>query len=200
MLPGMPLSDARVCRHEAGRLPDRRLYRASAPQSRSDGRDNVQASLALPPIDRLPGDGPEPNLLAAYVRRARGWGGVPVDLSPAVVAALWVLFGLNLALGGWLLAVRAGVASAGGFIDGVVTLGNHPLLALVLAEICAAALVVSVPMTQGLARANGPQLGLIAVGVLAGTVALSGAIAVLVGGLLCVGLAFCLFTFIAERL
>jgi hypothetical protein len=157
-------------------------------------------SLTLPPIDRLPGDSPEPNLLAAYVRRARGWGGVPVDLSPAVVAALWILFGLNLALGGWLLAVRAGVASAAGFIGSVVTLGDHPLLALVLAEICAGALVVSVPMTRGLVRANGPQLGLIALGVLAGAVALSGAIAVLVSGLLCVGLAFGLLAFLAERL
>jgi hypothetical protein len=158
-------------------------------------------TLALPPIDHLPADGPGPNLLADFARRrARGWGGVPADLSAGVVGALWVLFCLDLVLGGWLLAVRAGAASSSGVVGRFVTLGDHPLLTLVLVAICVGALVVAAPMTRGLARANGPQLGLIVLGALSGAVAISGALAVLAGGLVCLALAFLLFAFVVDRL
>lgn len=158
-------------------------------------------SLALPPIDRLSSGPVEQNVLAEFVRkRARPWGGVQVPLSAAVIGALWTVFALNLALGGWLLAVRAGAAPCSGLLCTAATLGDHPLLTLILAEVCAGALVVSVPMTRGLSRASGHQLGLIVVGAVSGVIALAGAVAVLVGAAMCLLVAFGVFVFVVDRL
>jgi hypothetical protein len=161
----------------------------------------VLASLALPPIDRLPSMGMEPNVLEPFVRRrARSWGGVPTPLSAAVTAALWILLALDVAFGGWLLAVRAGTAPCSGFVCSVATIGDHPLLAVVLTGVCATALIVSVLRTRGLSRASGPQLGLIVVGAVTGVVALSGVAAVLIGAALCLVVAFGVFAAVVNRL
>jgi hypothetical protein len=139
------------------------------------------ARLALPPLDGVPAQDVRTDVLGEFVRRqTRPWGSVPAHLSTPVVGALWTVLVLNLVLGAWLLAVRAGVTPCAGVVCTVVTLGGDPVLPLVLSEACAAALAVSVPMTRGFSRASGPQLALIVVGVLAGVVALSGALAVLV--------------------
>src|SRR5690242_16234803 len=103
----------------------------------------VPESLTLPPIDRLPSAGPEPNVLRVFVtRRARPWGGVPVPLSRAVTAGLWVLLVLVLALSGWLVAVRAGCS---GTVCAVATLGDHPRLALALSAVSAGTLAGTAP-------------------------------------------------------
>lgn len=136
--------------------------------------------MALPPIDRLPGAG-RSDVLADFVReRTRSWGGVPVPLSGRVAGALWSILGVSLLFGAWLLAVAAGLVPCSGVACSVATLGGDPVLPLLLVGTCAGALAVSVPVTRGLSRANGPQLALLVGGALSGAVAISGVLAVLV--------------------
>lgn len=157
--------------------------------------------LALPPIDRLPSRPGRDNELATFVKsRTRPWGGVPVDLSTGVAGGLWTLLMLNVALGTWLFAVRSGSAPCSGALCWSVTLGDHPLAALVLTSVCAGALVVAAPVTRGLRRAAGPQLALIVVGALSGCVALVGVVAVLAAALVALAVAFAIFAVVVERL
>jgi hypothetical protein len=158
-------------------------------------------SLALPPIDRLPPGHAQRNVLREFLRTGtRPWGGVPAPLSAAVTSALWTILALNLAFGSWVLAVRAGAAPCSGIVCTAATLGDHPVLALVLTEVCAGALAASAPMTRGLSRANGPQLALIVVGALTGVLALAGVIAVLAVAALSLVVAFGVFVFVVDRL
>jgi hypothetical protein len=158
-------------------------------------------SLALPPIDRLPPGHAQRNVLREFLRTGtRPWGGVPAPLSAAVTGALWTILALNLAFGSWVLAVRAGAAPCSGIVCTAATLGDHPVLALVLTEVCAGALAASAPMTRGLSRANGPQLALIVVGALTGVLALAGVIAVLAVAALSLVVAFGVFVFVVDRL
>jgi hypothetical protein len=153
--------------------------------------------LALPPLDH---DDP-PNVLEAFLaERVRGWGAVPARLSLGETCALWILFALNTALGAWLLAVRAGTAACGGPACSVITLGDHPTLALVLAGICVGSTVVATPLTRGLTRASGAPLVLLAVAGLAGVVAVAGLVAVVVAIALGLALTFGLLFVVIDRL
>jgi hypothetical protein len=125
---------------------------------------------------------------------------VRVPLSTPVIGALRTEFALVIVLGGYLLAVRAGVAPSSGLVGTVITLGDRPLLTLVLAEVSAAAFVVSSPMTRGLSRAGGPQLALIVIGVATGVFALAGCVAVLLGAAVCLFVVFGIFVFVVDRL
>ena len=154
-------------------------------------------SLAQPPLDR-PGPGA---VLDEFLRtRVQPWGGVPVPLAPGVVGALRAVLALDLLLGGWLLEVRSGVVTCSGPVCWAVTLADHPVLTLVLACAGAVALAGSVPMTRGLRRASGPQLGVIVAGAVSGTAALAGAAAVLIAGVLALALVFGVFVAIVDRL
>lgn len=155
----------------------------------------------LPRIDRFPSDGPNANVLTAFVEeRTRPWGGVPVSLSAAVTCVLWALLALNIVLGGWLLAVRFGAALCSGLACTFLTLDDHLPLTLVLSGVCTAGLVGSLWMTRGFSRAAGPQLAVLVVAALSGVVALSGAVALLVGAALCLVLAFGVLLFVIDRL
>lgn len=171
-----------------------------ASQSPHRVREPDFAGLALPPIDALPND-VEQDVLTNFVwTRTRPWGGVAAPLSGAVIGALWTILVLNLAFGGWLLAVRAGVTPCSGIFCTAVTLGGHPVLTLVLTEVSAGALALSVPMTRGLSQAGGPQLAVIVIGALAGIVALSGAVLVLLVALFAVVLILGVLANVVERM
>ena len=160
----------------------------------------IPASLALPPLSTLPGH-PEPDALADFVRRrARGWGSVPVPLSPAVTAALWVLAVLNLVFGAWLWAVRAGTAACSGTLCAVATLSDHAGLTLVLAGLCGAAVLVLAPVTRGLTRAGGGQIAVAVVAGLCGVAALAGVVALLLFAAACVAVTFGIFVVVVDRL
>jgi hypothetical protein len=152
-------------------------------------------------IDRFPSAGTEPDVLSSFLEeRARPWGGVPVSLSAAVTCVLWTLLALNIVFGGWLVAVRSGIALCSGFACTVLTLGDHLPLTLVLSGVCAVGLVGSLWMTHGFSRAAGPHLAVLVVAALSGVVALSGAVALLVGAALCLGVAFAVLLFVVDRL
>src|SRR5689334_21523898 len=158
---------------------------------------HVSLALARPPLDR---DDP-PNVLDGFLdERVRGWGTVSTRLSPVETGALWILFALNAAFGAWLLAVRAGTAKCGGPVCTVITLGDHPPLALVLAGICVGATVVAAPLTRGLTRAGGARLGLVGVAGLSGVIAVAGVVAVVAAVALGLALAFGLLLFVVDRL
>jgi hypothetical protein len=155
--------------------------------------------MTITPPHRRPGA--EPDALRPFVASGiRPWGGVRVALSPRVVVALWILFGINFALAGWLLAVRSGVAPCNGPLCGVATLGDHPVLTLTLSELSAAALVVAMPMTRGLTLAGGPQLALIAAGAALGATAAAGVVAILMGAVVCLLVVVGLLVFVADNL
>jgi hypothetical protein len=165
------------------------------------GGEPELASLALPPIDRLPPGHVRRNVLAEFARKGTlPWGGVAGSLTAAVSRVLWTILVLNVAFGTWLLAVRGGAAPCSGIVCTAATLGGHPLLALVSTAVCAGALVASVPMTRGLSRANGPQLALVVVGALSGVVALAGVFAVFAVAALSLVVAFGVFVFVVDRL
>ena len=96
--------------------------------------------MLRPALDRVPSQpiavhddtGRDQNVLATFDSRVRPWGRVPVPLTPASTSALWIIFALNLAYGGWLLAVRSGLAPCSGLLCTIATLGDHPVPALVL--------------------------------------------------------------------
>lgn len=153
--------------------------------------------FALPSLDH---DDP-PNVLEVFLdERVRGWGTVAARLSLVETGALWILFALNTALGAWLLAVRAGTAACGGPVCTVITLGDHPTLALVLAGTCVGVTVVATPLTRGLTRAGGARLGFIAAAGLSGVIAVAGVVAVVVAVALGLALAFGLLLFVIDRL
>lgn len=141
------------------------------------------ATILRLPIDRIPPPVGGPGLLADFVRdRIRPWSGEPLDLPPALTRALWVLLGAVLVFGAWLLGLRYDLVPCTGPACAVVTLGRSDLLLLALTELSAAALVVAMPMTHGLARAGAPQLAVIVVGALCGLVAMAGVFTLLVVG------------------
>jgi hypothetical protein len=153
--------------------------------------------FALPALDR---DDP-PDVLEGFLdERVRSWGTVPARLSIFETGALWILFALNAALGAWLLALQAGTAACGGPVCTVITLGDHPTIALVFAGICLGVTVVATPLTRGLTRAGGAQLGLIAVAGLSGVIAVAGVVAVVAAVALGIALTFGLLLFVIDRL
>ena len=160
----------------------------------------MRPTTLLPSLARAPRPA-EPNVLATFVReRARGWGAVAAPLSDGVTAALCGMTALTLLLGGWLAAVRVGAVACSGLVCTVVTLGDHAQLTLVLALTCAGVLGVAMTVTDGLARANGPQLVLVVGAALCGVVALAGVIAVLLFTALCLAVACGLLVVVADRL
>lgn len=102
---------------------------------------------------------------------------------------------LTLVFLGFLLAVRSGVTPCSGFPCTVATLGGQPLVALVLALICVVALVVAMPMTRGLSRADGPRLALIVIAAVSGAIALAGVLLLLFG----LALALAAFAAVVDR-
>jgi hypothetical protein len=158
------------------------------------------ATILRPPIDRIPPPGGGPSALVDFVRdRIRPWSGEPLDLPRPLTRGLWILLGAVLVFGGWLLGVRADLVACGGPACAVATLGHSEVLLLVLAEFSAAALVVAMPMTHGLARAGAPQLAVIAVGALCGLVAMSGVLAMLVAGAVGLMVSSAIALFIIDR-
>ncbi|HEX8520383.1 MAG TPA: hypothetical protein VF667_12385 [Pseudonocardia sp.] len=144
-------------------------------------------SLLLPPIDDVPAL-QETDPLGALVDRTRPHGRLPHELPGRVTVALWTVLLGAAAVGGWLAAVRAGLAPGSGLLYGVATLG-HPGLLLVLAAAGAGTLLVLVPFTGGLRRAGGPELAAICLAGAAGAASLAGVallalLAALVGFLL----------------
>ena len=161
----------------------------------SGARGTARASRPTPALDA------NRNVLAELLAHGvRPWGSQPVRLSPAVIAASWVLLTLNLAFAGWLLAVHEGGATCDGLACTVVTLGDHALLAFLLATSCVVALAMAAPRTRGLSRTDGPQLAVVVGGALCGGVALAGVIAVVVGAALSLALALGVFVVVADRL
>lgn len=157
-------------------------------------------SLALPPLTAVPSPHPDPDILTTFVhRRTRGWGSVPVPLSPTVTAALWVLLVLNLAFSGWLVAVRGGAAVCAGILCTVATLGGHTVLTLVLTALCVGALLALVPSTRWLTCAGGPQIAVIVLASLSGVAALAGVAALLLFAALCLVVAFGVLVAVVAR-
>jgi hypothetical protein len=134
----------------------------------------VHPSLLLPPIHSLRAPvPPRTGELTAVARRTRSWFGHPQELPGRVTAALWtVLLGAG-ALGGWLVAVRAGATTCSGPVCRLVTLG-HPGLQLILVVACVLTLLGLAPVTAGLTRAGGPEFGAMVVGGAAGALSLLG--------------------------
>jgi hypothetical protein len=140
-------------------------------------------SLDRPSLDRLQPDAPAPNVIAAFLeRRARPWGGARVALSPAVTGALWVLLLIALVLAGGMIAVRSGMTPCSGPLCFAVTLGDHPLLTLVLAAAGAVVLVAASTVTRGLTEVCGPQLAVVVVGAMCALVASAGVLALVLAG------------------
>lgn len=140
------------------------------------------STLQSPPIGCLPAptaQGTEPDALTAFVRTTRPWGRHQGELSVPVTCALWaVLVGAG-AVGGWLVAVRAGAAPCSGPVCTLATLG-HPALLLILAAVCVGTLLGLVPFTRGLTRAGGCEIAAMIVGATAGVVSLLGVVAIAV--------------------
>jgi hypothetical protein len=153
-------------------------------------------------LDRIPdAPGSTTDVLASLLATGvQPWGGVPVVLARRVPTALWGILTVNVLLSGWLLAARWAVVPLSGWIGHIVTLGGNATLALVLSLACAGLLGVAVPITHGLARANGPQLALIVAGVVLGVVAVAGLVLLAAVGLFVLFLALGAFLFVAERL
>lgn len=127
-----------------------------------------------------PLDGPLPPSLDPLGELLPGWG-VAAPLSPEATLGLWALCMLDLAFGGWLLLVRFGSAPCSGLLCTVVTLGDQPVLTLLLAEGGAVTLGVLLPVRGGLSRVHGPRTGLLVVAAVCGAIALSGAAVLLLG-------------------
>lgn len=123
-----------------------------------------------------------------------------MPLTPAVTAALWIIFGLNLMFGCWLVAVRSGAATCSGTLCAVATLGNHALLTLVLTGLCVGALLALTPTTRFLTRAGGPEIAMTVLAALCGAAALMGVVALLLLAALCLAVAFGLFVAVVDRL
>jgi hypothetical protein len=148
----------------------------------------LPASMALPPIDRLPRD---PQSLTSYslrpqaVRqfveeRTRRWSAEPVPVPLALTCFLWTVVVADVLVGGWLVAVRTGVAPCSGLLCSVATLGDHPHLLLALCATAVATLTVSAVTTHGLSRAGAAPLACLVVGGVVGVVPLLGVVAILV--------------------
>jgi hypothetical protein len=140
----------------------------------------VHPSLLKPAIHslRAPERAPmprvrEPDVVGVVAGRTRSWFGHPQELPGRVTAALWtVLLGAG-AVGGWLVAVRAGATTCSGPVCRLVTLG-HPGLQLILVVACVLTLLGLAPVTAGLTRAGGPEFGAMVVGGAAGALSLLG--------------------------
>jgi hypothetical protein len=147
----------------------------------------VRSTLFPPAISSLPTSTRirEPDAVGTLASTTRSWVRQPQGLPTRVTVALWIVLVGAGAVAGWLVAVRAGVATCSGRVCAIATLG-HPDLLLVLAAICVVNLLTLAPFTRGLTRAGGPELvamtaaGTAGVGSLLGLVALA-ALAVLAG-------------------
>lgn len=150
-------------------------------------------------IDRSSGD--PPNVLAEFLRNeARPLSTVPVRLSGWVASSLWTLVVANGAAVSWLLAVHVGSASCSGPVCTVVTLGDRPLLQLLLSVCCVAVLIVAAPVTGGLSSTNGPQMAVIVAGAACGMTALAGLAVVAAVAALCLAVPFTAFVVVVDRL
>jgi hypothetical protein len=166
--------------------------------------------IALPPITYLPPPGAqprspgiraEPNVVRVLAATGvRSWASEPVALSPETTTVAWVVLAVNLALVGWLIAVRSGALACSGLPCTVATLGGHAAWQLALAACCVAALAGCVPITRGLSRANAAQLGLITAGVLGGVVAVVGFVVLAIAVVSAVVAAGFVFVLLVDRL
>ena len=143
-------------------------------------------TLQSPPIGSLSGTSStlveqsrEPDALGAFVRTTQPWGRHQGELSVPVTVLLWAELVLSGAVGGWLVAVRAGAAPCRGPVCTLATLGR-PTLLLTLAAVCVGSLLVLVPFTRGLTRAGGYEIAAMIAGGTAGIVSLLGVIALAV--------------------
>lgn len=154
---------------------------------------HLPPSLALPPIERLPG---EHSSLSADPRRpealqrfldtgTRRWSGEPLPLPRAASCVLWAVLVANTALGAWLIAVRTGAAPCSGLPCSIATLGGHPDLLLALCTVVVGSLAAVASMTRGLSRAGAAPLAVMVVGGVVGVIALLGIVALLALAALC---------------
>lgn len=154
-------------------------------------------NIVQKPAPTIPMIDPSANVLTAFLATGvQPLTTVPVRLRRSVTAALWSLMAVNTGLIGWLLAAHLGAAPCRGFVCTVVTLGDRPLLVLVLSTCCVAGLTVAAPVTGGLTTTTAPQLTVIVAAMACGMAALAGLAA------LAAGVAFCLaaFVVVVDRL
>lgn len=135
----------------------------------------MPASLILPRIEAVPGV-----VLEDFVtRRARRWGGAPVEVPGALTVALFAVLAASLGVGGWLVAVLAGGAPCSGLPCNVATWGK-PVFHLVLAAVAVLCLSGTALATRGLTEVGPASLASALLGAVCGLVAVSGVIALLV--------------------
>jgi hypothetical protein len=165
------------------------------------GQRNIAQSPEPTPLVIHRSSGGPTNVLADFVRNnVLPLSTLPVRLSRGVTRAFWIVLAVNVAVLGWLLAVRAGAATCSGLVCSVVTLGDRPLLVLLLSMSCVAALAMAAPMTRGLSSTNGPQLAVIVGAAACGVTALLGLAAVAIAAAVCLAAAFGVFVIVVDRL
>ena len=119
---------------------------------------------------------PGTDALAVFVASTSRWAGVPVPLGSRLSTTAWVVALLNLAAGGWAVAVLVAGWSCSWFICRLSTLGGRPGLQLALAGGCVLATVALAVATGGLTRAGGGQLAVLTSTALVGVVTAAGAV------------------------
>jgi hypothetical protein len=143
----------------------------------------VDPSLELPPITQLTVSGahpPQSGALPDFVARTHSWERHAVRLPIAVTCTFWLVVLLSGGVGAWLIAVLTDNAPCSGLVCTIATVGNHPRLLLVLATFCVTTLLGLALVTHGLTHAGGPELALMVVAAAAGAGSLLGVVAVVV--------------------
>jgi hypothetical protein len=105
--------------------------------------------------------GLEPGGLDDSVASTRSCGSVQEPLPRPLTYALWAITAGNLLVGGWAAAVLTGALSCSGFLCTLATLGDRPLLLLILTCNCVAAMLGAATVTGGLTKAGGAQWGVL---------------------------------------
>lgn len=181
---------------------------AQAPTLSRPTGPRLPASMALPPIDHLPGDphllqlnSPRPDALHRFVEdRTRRWGTEPVPVPGVVACVVWTVMVADVLVGGWLVAVWSGAAPCSGVLCSVATLGDHPHQQLALCATAVTALAVSAAATRGLSQAGAASLAYLAVGGVVGVVPLLGIVAVLVLSAVCLAVLATLLVVVIDRI
>jgi hypothetical protein len=150
----------------------------------------------LPAIDRIPGVTVLGDVVA---HRTRPWGGEPVPVPLAVSVVLWLVLAADVAVGGWLGAVRYAAVPCSGWPCTVATWG-HPGFLLAVSAVSAVLLVTVAAVSRGLTGVTPVELGVVLVGAAAGVVAVAGVLALLLGVAAVLGLAGRLLLMVIERI
>lgn len=142
----------------------------------------------------------DPDELATFVNSARPWEHEPIPLPRRVTAALWCIAGVNVLVGCWATAVLSEFWPCSGLACSLTTLGNRPGLLLTLTSICFLTTAGTAPLTRGLTRANGWQLGVLAPTAIVGIGCLLGPLLILMVVVIAVAVACLSLLFLVERL